>query len=85
MLMQNALALGGERVGPAGTWVTRPFSACRMQIKPLIIGGEKGSYLVFVMLHNDSIFKAISLLLAPLLTGQLGYRSGGKSETDLCK
>lgn len=55
VLMQNALALAGERVGPTGTWVTRPFSACGTQIKPPIIGGEKGNYLMFVMLHNNSI------------------------------
>ena len=51
VLMQNALALAGERVGPAGTWVTRAFSACGTQIKPFILGVEKDNYLVFMMLH----------------------------------
>lgn len=53
--MQNALALAGERVGPLGTWVTCPFSARAIQVKPLITGGEKGNTPLTVVLHNNGI------------------------------
>lgn len=78
--MQNALALAAERVGPTGTWVARPFSACGTQMNPLITGGEKGSCLVFVMLHNNSIVLSYFSVASPIFTCRCGYLSGPKSE-----
>lgn len=84
VLMQNALALAGERVGPAGPWVTRPFSACGTQIKPLIIGGEKGNHLASMMVHNNSIVSSYFSVASPI-SNLCGYLSAPKLEIDLYK
>lgn len=64
--MQNALALAAERDGPLGAWVTCPFSARGMQVKPLITGGEKGDNPVAVVLHNNGIVLRCCVVDSPI-------------------